>query len=135
MRAWRLAVVGGSLLASLALPGAATAAPADSLGRSIYLRGTLGSGGPLEGTRDAGVLSTGADAACVNCHQHSGLGSVEGGLSIPPVTGEYLFHSRAQNASEPALPYVESLHGNRDPYTDETLARAIRDGLDSQGRP
>jgi len=49
--------------------------------------------------------------------------------------GEYLFHSRAQDPSEPVLPHVESLHGNRDPYTDATLARAIREGLDSQGRP
>ena len=77
----------------------------------------------------------GAEAACVKCHQRSGLGSVEGSLSFPPVTGDYLFHSRAHDASEPALPYVESSHGNRDPYTDETLPRAIREGLDSQGRP
>src|SRR5882762_8820681 len=89
----------------------------------------------LEGTREAGVVTTGADAACVNCHQRSGFGSVEGGLSIPPVVGEYLFHSRAQDPSEPVLPHVESLHGNRDPYTDATLARAIREGLDSEGKP
>ncbi|TMB31315.1 MAG: cytochrome c [Deltaproteobacteria bacterium] len=135
MSAWRLASAGACLLAGLALPGPAPAAPADNVGRSIYLRGVLGSGPPLEGTREAGVVTTGADAACVNCHQRSGLGSVEGSLSIPPVTGEYLFHSRAHDASEPVLPYVESLHGNRDPYTDATLARAIREGLDSQGRP
>ena len=135
MSAWRLALAGACLLVGPALAGPATAVPADSVGRSIYLRGVLGSGAPLEGTREAGVVTTGADAACVNCHQRSGLGSVEGSLSIPPVRGEYLFHSRAQDASEPALPYVESLHGNRDPYTDATLARAIREGLDSQGRP
>src|SRR6266478_8779163 len=135
MSALRLALAEACLLAGLALPGPATAAPADNVGRSIYLRGVLGSGPPLEGTREAGVVTTGADAACVNCHQRSGLGSVEGSLSIPPVTGEYLFHSRAQEAGEPGLPYVESLHGNRDPYTDATLARAIREGLDSEGRP
>ena len=27
------------------------------------------------------------------------------------------------------------MHGNRDPYTDATLARAIREGLDSRGKP
>src|SRR5256885_963708 len=135
MSASRLTVAGGCLLGGLALPCPAPAARAGNVGRSIYLRGVLGSGAPLEGTREAGVVPTGADAACVNCHQRSGLGSVEGHLSIPPVTGEYLFHSRAQDASEAVLPYVEGLHGNRDPYTEATLARAIRDGLDSQGRP
>ena len=81
-------------------------------------------------------MTSGADAACVSCHQRSGLGTIEGHVTFPPVTSEYLFHPRAaHDAGEPLLPYVESLHGNRDPYTDATLARAIRDGLDSQGRP
>ncbi len=107
----------------------------DAAGPSIYLRGVLGSGAPLEGTRGAGGAVAGADAACVNCHQRSGLGTVEGRVSVPPITGAYLFHSRAHDASEPLLPYVEGLRGNRDPYTEATLARAIREGLDSQGRP
>ncbi len=134
MSAWRIVVADVGLLAALALAGRATAASADGAGQSIYLRGVLGSGAPLEGIREAGAVTTGVDAACVNCHQRSGLGSLEGNLSIPPVTGEYLFHSRTQ-AGEAVLPYVESLHGNRDPYTDATLARAIREGLDSEGRP
>ncbi|GAC1460237.1 MAG: ABC transporter substrate-binding protein [Steroidobacteraceae bacterium] len=136
MSAWRLALAGAWLLAGVALSGPAGAAPAKSIGQSIYLRGVAGSGAPLEGTREAGgAVSTGADAACVNCHQRSGLGSVEGRVSIPPITGEYLFRSRAHDASAPELPYVESSHGNREPYTEATLARAIREGLDSQGRP
>lgn len=121
-------------LALVAQPGRASAAPAESVGRSIYLRGVLGSGAPLQGVRD-GVVTAGADAACVSCHLRSGLGSVEGNLSIPPIAGEYLFHSRDHDGSQPVLAYVESLHGNRDPYTEETLARAIREGLDSEGRP
>ena len=142
MSARWMALAGAWLLVGLALPGSSVAAPADSAqaspavrGRSIYLRGVLGSGAPLEGAREAGVVATGGDAACVSCHQRSGLGSREGKLSIPPVTRDYLFHSRAQEAGEPVLPYVESLHGNRDPYTEATLARAIREGLDSEGRP
>ncbi len=126
-----LALMGAGLLAGA---GPTVAAPAD-VGESIYARGVLGSGAPLEGVREAGVVTTGVDAACINCHQRSGLGMVEGLVSVPPITGQYLFHSRAHDASEPALPYVESRRGDRDPYTDETLARAIREGLDSTGRP
>lgn len=108
-------------------------------GESIYLHGVLGSGAPLEAVRpSSGVSVKGADAACVNCHQRSGLGSFEGynlEITIPPITGSYLFHARGATSKEPILPYVEWMHGNRDPYTETTLARAIRDGLDSQGRP
>ncbi len=136
MSALRLALAGTCLLMGLSPRGPAAAAPADGAGESIYLRGMVGSGAPLEGSREpGGVVTTGAYAACVNCHQRSGLGTVEGRVSIPPVTGEYLFHARAHDGSQPVLPYIESLHGNRDPYTEATLARAIREGLDSQGRP
>ncbi len=118
--------------------GRATATTANA-GESIYLYGISGSGAPIEAARPASGLSAkGADAACVNCHQRSGLGSYEGyneALTIPPITGPYLFHARAAVTNQPILPYVEWMHGNRDPYTDQTLARAIRDGLDSQGRP
>ena len=136
MSAWRLALASACLLAGPLPRGPAAAALADSVGQSVYLRGVLGSGAPLEGTREPGGVATqGADAACVNCHQRSGLGSEEERLSIPPITGEYLFHARAQAGSQPVLPYVQSMRGNRDPYTDATLARVIREGFDSQGRP
>lgn len=143
MSASRLAVAGVAILAACApLSGRAdnAATPAGaartSVGESIYLHGVLGSGAPLEATREAGGIGThGADAACVNCHQRSGLGSREGDLFIPPVTGEYLFHVRLPGAHDRILPYVESMHNHRDPYTDTTVARAIRDGLDSDGRP
>ena len=89
---------------------------------------------PLEGVRGEGGISTkGAEAACVNCHQRSGLGSREGSLLIPPVTADYLFHERSHTASDPPLPYVESMH-DRAPYTAATLGRAIREGVDSDGR-
>jgi len=134
MNGWRIAAAALVALAVVTPLQRAAAGPAVS-GESIYLRGVLGSGAPLEGKReDAGVDAQGAQAACVNCHQRSGLGSTEGSNTIPPITGEYLFWSPDHDAGA-GLPYVESMHGNRAPYSDATLARAIREGLDSQGRP
>lgn len=121
-------------LAGTAGWGAEAGPPHD--GESIYRRGVLASGATLEGTRPrGGVGLKGAPAACVNCHRRSGLGATESVVTIPPVTGEYLFHAREATTQEPVLHYVENMHGNRDPYTDATLARAIRDGVDSRGRP
>ena len=138
MIARALAVAAAGICAALLLMTARAdeaAQKAVAVGESIYLRGTLGSGAPLEGVRpESGPSTRGMDAACVNCHQHSGLGSEEGGLAIPPITAEYLFHPVERGADQP-LAYVDSMHGNRAPYTPATLARAIRAGLDSQGRP
>ena len=132
----------GLLLAAgcaLASASAFSLAPQPGAGESIYLRGILPSGAPLEGKRQpVSLTSRGADAACVSCHQRSGLGTFEGynlAVTIPPIAGAYLFHSREATSKQAVLPYVEWMHNNRDPYTDDTLARAIRKGLDSQGRP
>jgi len=114
----------------------AAQSPSPTVGESIYRQGVLASGAPLQGTREVGSLGlAGADAACVNCHRRSGLGSHEGTITIPPVTGEYLFRARGIAAQEPMLHGYGNTLGSRDPYTDATLARAIREGLDSEGRP
>ncbi len=133
MIVWQVALAGA--LAALPPDASHATAQPESAGKSIYLRGVLGSRAPLEGTHEGGLATTGADAACVNCHQHSGLGTTEGRVAVPPITGQFLFHPPTQDASQPELPYIEGLHREHDPYTEETLARAIRDGVDSQGRP
>jgi hypothetical protein len=129
-----------ALLAGAGRPGRHVAAeprpdPGSVAGQSIYLRGVLGSGEPVVGKREDGMASTGTEAACVSCHQRSGLGTFEGRITVPPITSPYLFHSRTQEAGEEALPFVETSHGDREPYTDATLARAIRDGVNADGRP
>ena len=138
MRAARILEIGVALFGLSAAAASAAEALTDA-GKAIYQRGVLASGAPLEGTRPTtGLPVKGGEAACVNCHQRSGLGTFEGynlAVTIPPITGQYLFHSRSATSTEPVLPYLEWMHGNRDPYTDATVARAIREGLDSQGRP
>ena len=130
----------GSLLVAVAAllgllcPLAHARDPAD-VGEAIYLHGRLGSGQPLLATRAGGMRIQGADAACVNCHQHSGLGAREGNKSIPPITDRYLTHPRASRYQDLDLPYVDGIRADRDPYTDATIARAIRQGLNSEGKP
>ncbi len=108
---------------------------AAAVGEAIYRRGVLSSGVPLAASRSSGLATQGAAAACVNCHRRSGFGSIEGRSIIPPITGRYLFRPRVPGPNDPDLPYVEGMRGDREPYTDATLARAIRDGLDSEGKP
>jgi len=125
----------GLLLLVLGSPAGWTAGETRaSAGESIYMRGVLASGASLEGSRQ-GTSSKGAQAACVSCHRRSGLGTTEGRIVIPPIAGRYLFHARKTDFDEVDLPYIEGERSNRDPYTDATLARAIREGIDSEGKP
>ncbi len=124
-----------ALILLAAMPAHAMGDLLATVGESIYRRGVLGSGEALKGSREPGVQVSGADAACVNCHRRSGLGTEEGRRIIPPITGRYLFNTREGDGNGREVQYVDGIRPNRDAYTDATLARAIRDGLDSQGRP
>jgi hypothetical protein len=125
-------------IARAAAPAAATAAAATAAaaahGEAIYRLGVLPDGKPLRGERDSGVPVTGATAACVNCHRHSGLGAAEGRGFIPPITGQFLFHQRSSGVDDSDLPYVDSARINRDPFTEATLAQAIRSGVGVNGK-
>jgi hypothetical protein len=106
-----------------------------SPGAALYRDGRLPSGEKLRGMRESGAMVEGAAAACVNCHRRSGLGSLEGTTVIPPITGKYLLRSHQVNVEDLTLPHVAGSGSNREPYTDVTLARAIREGIASNGRP
>ncbi len=122
------------LIVALAIPAARASGTANA-GQAIYQQGLLGSGALLDALRPEGPPMKGADAACVNCHRRSGFGSKEGRITIPPVTGRYLLHSDSAGSGMSDLPYVETMRLDHPPsYTDETLARAIRDGVDAEGK-
>lgn len=126
---------GLALLALLALPaGVAARAAPSAAGERLYRQGVLPSGRPLVGARDGGVRVEGLEAACATCHRRSGLGSWEGQSVIPPIIGRYLFRPGARNVEDPDLPHVQGYLPRRAAYTDATLARAIRDGRDPEGR-
>jgi hypothetical protein len=120
---------------SASVAAAPVASASAAAGEGIYRRGVLLSGAPLQATRQPDLKISGAGAACVNCHRRSGLGEIEGRISIPPISGAYLFHPRAADRDDFDLPFVDSIRPDREPYTQETLARAIREGVDASGKP
>jgi hypothetical protein len=109
--------------------------PDATAGAAIYRQGVLPDGKPLRGERESGVPVEGAGAACVNCHRRSGLGAEEGRGFIPPITGQFLFHGRTAGVDDSDLPFVEGARINRAPFTEESVARAIRSGIGVDGRP
>jgi len=103
------------------------------VGKNIYRYGLLPTGDSVKAeTKGAGSF-TGDQLPCVSCHRRSGLGSSEGDVGVPPITGRHLF--------QPGITYRKGIYktestgtGTRQAYTTETLHRAIREGLDPQGR-
>ena len=127
--------VAGVLLLSVVAAYSGAQAPAPQAGEAIYRDGMLPSGAPLSARREPNMLLSGQAAACSNCHRRSGLGELEGQINIPPVSGTYLFHRRTHNRDDLDIPYVDGLHFEREPYSEATLARAIREGLGVDGNP
>ncbi len=127
-----------ALAATLAVLSGLGAAPARaqpaSVGERAYREGALPRGEALRGDRLGSESVVGTAAACINCHRPSGLGSAEGRIVVPPVTGQYLFRSHATNVLDLSLPHVPGYNATREPYTEATLARAIREGVQPNGR-
>ncbi|MGH8266590.1 MAG: c-type cytochrome [Steroidobacteraceae bacterium] len=123
-----------AFLALAAWAGTAVAtAPGDA--ERIYRAGILPSGQPLQGAREGGVTFSGQAAACVNCHRRSGIGVNEGSTVIPPISGKYLARPGDRALPEAAVQSAGTAVSRRKPYDDQTLARAIRAGIDSDGKP
>ena len=133
--AWLLA--GICAIASLAAAAGNVAADAETLteqGRRIYMDGVLPSGKPLEGVRLDDQVVSGPGAACIACHRRSGMGGVEGDLQIPPITGRFLYAKRTDMALAIMDPrFGRMMNHAHVPYGDESLATAIRAGVNSAG--
>ena len=119
--------------AAMAAVAAPTRTAVNLAGETIYRSGLLPSGQPLRAEREGGIHLAGQSAACESCHRRSGLGAAEGRSFVPPITGQFLFHPKAERLEDLDLPYVEGARSNRDPYTDVTAARAIREGIGADG--
>ena len=117
-------------LVMLAATRAAGGDTSPTTGERLYRAGVLRRGSRSRASARPAWGSKGLAAACATCHRRSGLGSWEGQTVIPPIIGRYLFRPGARNVEDEAMPHVQGYVPHRDAYTEATLARAIREGVD-----
>jgi len=108
--------------------------PDPDAGTALYEKGVLLDGSPLVAERADSPPLTGANAACINCHRKSGLGSIEARNIVPPVTGRYLYRSPGESGDASRRPYLPNLRLSHESYDHASLAAAIREGIDSSGQ-
>jgi ABC-type branched-subunit amino acid transport system substrate-binding protein len=97
--------------------------PAEKRGRQIYLKGEDPRGEIKAILSSADLEVPGASFACANCHGQRGDGTKEGGLQPPPLDWETLTRQHTSALT----------NRQRNPYDEQTLARAIKTGVDSGG--
>ena len=116
-----------------------------AIGEQIYNQGIDSSEEPLQGQTEGDIEFKDSHFNCAQCHRRSGYGSSEGGNYVLPVTGDSLFNPRnfdradlfkklfKESQSKLFWARMRSSY-QRPAYTDESLARAIREGVDPSGR-
>ncbi|ACB34893.1 cytochrome c, putative [Leptothrix cholodnii SP-6] len=117
-------------LLMLTIGGGAWAQPTDEdaalrSGRAIFHDGINRQGGDVLASAGSNVDLQGTKVACARCHGSDGTGNREGGLTAPALLWTAL--GQARPASPGLLP--------RSAYTETTLLRALRQGIDADGRP
>jgi hypothetical protein len=128
------AAAGTSPLAAI---GGVSPEEAMKLGEKMYRDGILPSGKPMQAIVKGDVPVEGTQFTCSNCHQRSGFGSSEGTIRTPPIDGTRLYLPLSRFKGIPLTRQATELQANdlfRPAYTDETLARAMRTGVDPAGR-
>ncbi len=101
-------------------------------GERLYLRGLSTTGVAVAVTVQGDLKVQSTDMPCLNCHRRSGWGTVEGGVTIPPITGAAVFSPRTLGNVQMGLRTTGA--GTRPAYDDATLLRVLRDGVDAGGR-
>ena len=117
------------------------------LGERMYREGILPSGKPMRTSVKDNLSLPGTIFSCEGCHLRSGLGAFQDNVLTPPTTGTKLFKPQQLVPPPPIegnpfkqlqsvtryTQYYQALRA-RPVYTDESLARALRNGIDSAGR-
>ena len=103
-----------------------------SNGERIYFTGTSASGDPI--TFQGGDLhTTMMGASCANCHgpdRQGGRMMPRFWETAPPLTRDALFDGHTASHDSDG-----DDHGDHDVYSDDTLRRAVFEGVDPAGKP
>src|SRR5688572_2394033 len=100
-------------------------------GRRLYGEGRRHDGRPVEAVVQGDVPLSGADAACVRCHQRSGLGASEGPVRAPAIVPSALLAPRPSPALGPLASSTPQPMGVAS--VEDRLAAALIDGLGRSG--
>lgn len=124
-------------------PGSAAGLPKaeiNRLGERMYRNGVLPSGALMPAFIRGDVEVDSSAFSCSSCHMRAGLGSFEGGVITPPTTGEKLYKPYHRPPSLGDKPdqagryvYAKTVI-ERPAYTRESLANAMRFGIDPAGQ-
>lgn len=117
------------------------------LGERIYRKGILSNGDVMKAFVNGDVSVAGDVFSCVLCHRRSGLGSSEGNVIVLPINGLNLFRPRVlwdsrrrhsqmdlQSARSRVVPSYLLGKDLRSSYTDRSLEKVLRTGIDPAGR-
>ncbi len=117
------------------------------LGERIYREGILPSGEPMKAIVMGDIPVDGRMFTCDDCHQRSGLGSVEGTVITWPTNGRELYKPRRRTGAwkppdkdkgmrlnRRELPAYWQIGDERPAYTDKKLAKMLMSGVDPAGR-
>lgn len=117
------------------------------LGERMYRDGILPSGEPMQAIVMGDIPVDGRMFTCDDCHQKSGLGSLEGTVITWPTNGRELYKPRrktgawrppesegAKQNARKNLPSYWQVEDVRPAYTDESLAMMLWTGVDPAGR-
>lgn len=143
-----LLILMGLLLAGMSVHADTLQGDAAS-GEDIYRYGVTfdGDGAPVTVRGD--VQASSENFACAACHRPSGFGGSEGGEYVPIITQPVLFSERKLNRERRNREFMrlfKDTHSSsfdsrvrmprmRPAYTDESLALAIRNGIDAADKP
>jgi hypothetical protein len=110
------------------------------LGERMYRQGILPSGASMSAFIRGDVEVDSSSFSCSSCHLRAGLGSIEGGVVTPPTTGNKLYKTYRRPPSLDNIPdragryiYAKTVV-ERPAYTRESLATALRFGIDPAGQ-
>jgi hypothetical protein len=127
-------------VAGLEPPATLSKAEIVRLGEQMYRKGILPSGKIMPAFIRGDVDVDSSAFSCSSCHLRAGLGSVEGGVVTPPATGNKLYKPYRRPPSLDDIPdrdgriiYAKTVQ-ERPAYTRESLATALRFGIDPAGQ-